>query len=272
MTCSSGTAEKHEEWLVLSNLAFLMPTMACLWRYKEGTLTGANTMELVPVLLFVTFFSSWNYHACRSNLADEGKIDMCENQPALDENTAAFSKTCPRKDYMYLNMDYNEARIFDVLFAVYATFLVTLQSVPLKTGWKSSSHVLGLLWITASLLLLDDHIIGETVSMMIVLFALLLILIFWYQSAHYQLKDYKRRNIWWSLGLLFSAGSIGFQRAPDQYWLFHSLWHIMGSLAGTSFIMGGVDQTDHIMLPASAWSFAWDPDAVYTTTRLNKQT
>lgn len=99
---------------------------------------------------------------------------------------------------------------------------------------------------------------GEIVSMVVGVFAALLLLIFWYQSWKYKLKGWKSRTVWWTLGILCSAGSFGFFGAPNKYWLFHSLWHVLGALAGAAFIMGGFDQTEPVKLPKEAWTYAWD--------------
>ena len=237
--CDSGEAMQHENLLVYSNLVYLTPAAVVIYRTVKDTLPVTAAIELVPFYLFVTFFSSWSYHACRGNLARDGVVDLCENNSNSQEY--GVCNTCPKTGLMFTEMQYNQAIILDHILAFYAILLSVIHVLPLRSELAMIARTIGLIWIIGSLMVSSSN--GDDIAIVIFIPLILLLLVFFAQTY----KTFKSRAICWPIGLGFAISSFVCFFQNHNYWLNHSLWHIFSGVAASFFLAGGVDYQHETM-------------------------
>jgi hypothetical protein len=235
---SSINEEANKWFLVLSNLSYLLPTGVTAYKMFKPTGKQMNKIdgsELIILFLFVTFFSSWSYHTCRGDIAIETGIDPEElksNIPPED-----LCKECPNPTSMSWTSSLpgskqdpslHITKFIDHFLAIFTLFMVLIHVVPISEKMKKLFMVIGLVWMVLFLSCGNDLFAAIPV-----LLSSVIVLVFWWKIRNHQEKTKFNRNTAWSLSLLSTIlAFVFFKIDTEPYWLKHSLWHILGAVAG----------------------------------------
>lgn len=209
--------KKHKYLLIFSNLAYLFPVGVVLYQLlkRHGRRMDLYIgIELILVLLFITFFTSSSYHACRSDLS------LSTNDPSQEKMQIQFDPCLPCTKEN--NVPFNLSKTFDYFFANFISVLVLINVIPLKQNFRQLYIIISVIWF--SFFLLSANYIAAAVPSMV---ALAIFFTFWIlMKSHFSAL---RNGLWISAQILMVLAYVFFTLEP--YWLFHSFWHICGALA-----------------------------------------
>lgn len=239
---SSIGPQENKWFLVLSNLSYLLPTGVTFYKMTKkgkGRMNSADGSELIILFLFVTFFSSWSYHTCRGDIAIERGDDPEELDPSIPKED--LCKECPNQTSMSWACDLpgsgvdtslQLSKFIDHFLAIFTLFMVLIHVVPISEKVRKLFMIISLVWMVLFLSCGNDIIAAVPV-----LFASIVLLVFWWTIRKQQKKETMDRNTVWSLSILSSVlAFVFFKFDTEPYWLKHSLWHIMGAVSGALLI------------------------------------
>ena len=238
-----------DKWfLILSNLAYLFPVGVVLYKYfahqpsQSAKINGIVAAQMIILLLFVAFVSSWSYHACRGDVAEKEGVDIDEMNPREAELKACAS--CPKKPYNTLTwgsylpegetVNLNMAKFIDHFFALFVIIFVLMYSLPLKDHVRGVLLVISMTWMAWMLAASNDG-----AAFLPILFMTILFIGFWrnirkgsgVKGTEFKGEWIGRNQAWGAaVACIFIAG-LFFAIINRPYWLMHSLWHVFGALA-----------------------------------------
>ena len=233
----SISSDVNKWFLIASGASYLIPVAVVVYNLFKPRGRRLNTfiaVELIAVFLFVTVFTSPSYHSCRAGLAIKENIDPDEMEIHGDAGINGCL-TCPPNTMSWVRhvpmstkeLTYDLSKTYDHIFAMFALLLATINVIPLKQNFKQLIIILSLLWMALFLGSGNDIIAGIPVMIVTGLFVA-----FWIAVR----KNIScKRNVAWGLGIFcVILGFVCF--ALEPYWLMHSMWHIMGAVAGALFL------------------------------------
>ena len=257
---ASFTANAQKLILITSNLAYLGPVGATCYRAffapEQCRMTWTKATQLNLLYIFIAFFSSWSYHMCRAGVTYEDDL----SQEAVFHNLPGFTcHRCPTNMMSWTkhvrldgktgdDMDLRMARFLDHFFAQLGIFFTIVYVMPLKSEVSTLLLIISLAW--SSLFLSTDN---DAMSIMPIALLGTLLVLFWYAIRNQS----PRRNIYW--GLSFAATFLSllmFVGVGGPYWVSHSLWHILGAIAGTMLILGDASPV-HRLQKDNRLPFEW---------------
>jgi hypothetical protein len=117
--------------------------------------------------------------------------------------------------------------------------------IPLKSGLKKLIIVFSIIWFLP-LLVHSNH----SISFLPILIPIVFFLYFW--ATQYKRLSSKT-NIYWIIGSIISVISFTmFTVFDDDYWLYHSLWHILSGISGALILSGEEYETPFYYDPIGA--------------------
>jgi hypothetical protein len=216
----SSSYSNSNNMLIYSNLAYLFPLSVLLYKivYKKHFPKFVG-FELAMLYCAVMYFSM-TYHMCRSDIANEVGDDV---QYESDLPDTQKKQMCPIGEGMYLD----KATLLDHIFAFYALATTILYLIPMKSSARHFIMTAMLLYI----IVLRSYNTIKYANIIIAFPTFIAASYFVYYIIH---NHNKRRNFYFVLGggVVSLVAIILFMVFPEPYWLNHSLWHILGAIAG----------------------------------------
>lgn len=245
----------HRDLLVFSNMSYLLIAFVALYRWHARSLTAITALEITVLVLFVTFFSSFTYHSCRVNMAeDSGTAAITSNDGSPNE--FPFNTPCQPRGLAYVKTTFNESFHQDQVWAVYTALVLALRVIPLNPDLDRLYRTLALLSVTMLLLVTWEY--GWIALIIVMVPALLLLIAFIWQSRNTPAFHWKWRALVVGFALMVGAWSLSSVGTGDWYTVFHSLWHILGGLAGALLLAGGVSELPSPLNPhLPPWHNIW---------------
>ncbi len=218
--------------LILSNIAYFIPMIIVFIKTIQKTVSWPIGVELMLLYAAVIFFST-DYHWCRGELSKD--VDPNELQSDLEDNIKC--KECP----VGLGMNYQRAWFLDHFFATYVLGITLLVIAKINNrGLSDTIRVLLLVVVVGSLSFSSPgkNKANKFLQGVSVLPLVLIILAFGYYWWVNKTSIATHHQIFYITGGMISALAMLFFSIYSQpYWLMHSLWHILGGIAGAFLLI-----------------------------------
>ena len=227
-------SEEDNKWfLILSNLSYLLPagvTFYQMYKKRGSKMDKFDGWSLIVLFLFITFFSSWSYHQCRGDVVIDEGIDPEQLSPNLSEE--ALCTECPSTTMNWTSgsddLTLHLTKFIDHFLAMFTIFMVIIYVIPISEKFRKFFIIMSLVWFVLFLSTGNDMI-----AALPILFASIVLIMFWALVFKKQDTGGYDRNIAWSLSLISTIlAFVFFKWDTEPYWLKHSLWHMLGAFAG----------------------------------------
>lgn len=230
------TPTQSKNTLCFSNLAYLLPAIATLYKLNQNDIQIYDAVGLTTLLLYVGIFASWSYHECRADLTVASK----QNRNAISGTTTNVNKcaNCPNTTMGWVQhipgsqeqLNFEMSRFIDHFTAILTIVVVMLQVIPLHDPVRKCFLLITILWLLTFLACGN-----EMIALVPALLALLLLFVFWFMTWK---ANRVSRNVSWLFALVLLFGAVFVFKVDDEpYWLKHSLWHILGALSATFLLL-----------------------------------
>ena len=223
MSCETD----NHNFIVLSNLSYLLPMLAVIYMWSVGKLRADLAIELL-ILLIGVFLVSWLYHSCRYQTVKQQ--DPCQDSPHLVNDCIKCSKE--GTNLQWVDTEITISSFSDRLLAQYVTILVITYILPLKPVVKATIRSVSLILIIILLLSGTNEYVAMIPGFVVSLFILNPITLI---NTSYMTT---LQNVLVAILSISSLTGLALYQFPkDKYWLYHSLWHIIGAIACTISIL-----------------------------------
>lgn len=219
--------DSHHQFIVFSNLSYLMPVVASIYMWWNGRMPAHLAVEL-GVLFIGVFMISWLYHTCRNGAVES--VDPCENDPVVknpcvkcaDEDTAL----------QWMDTSLASSMFADSLLATYVAMLCITHILPLRPVIRS--------FIRSTFLIVVMIMLLKGVEDYIAVLPGIIISVFIFNPISLMNSEYmtiSERILVAVLSISSLIALLLFLLPKDNYWLYHSMWHIVGAVASTVAIL-----------------------------------
>jgi hypothetical protein len=224
--CSKSDEQSHSNFLVLSNLSYLLPIGATIYMWNSGKLQSGLAIEIILLLIGIMMIS-WVYHSCRKQAT--AVIDPCQDN--IDASVDCV-KCSAGTSLQWVNTNIGISEFADRLISQYVTILIITYVLPLKYTIKATIRVTCLIAIIFLLLAGVNEYVSLLPCLLVSAFVLNPMTLI---NSKYMSKS---QLILVSLLSVVSLTAFGFFIIPkNKYWLYHSLWHIFGAFSAGIAIM-----------------------------------
>ncbi len=224
-------SNNSQKWfLVGSNAFYILPAGTVLYKmlWTNGRkLDRYDGTGLLVLYLFVALIASPSYHCCRSDLSsnndsDTVSIGNCSTCPR--DNTMAWTSLLPGSE---MELNFQVSKIVDYLSAMMLTLETLLLVMPLQAKLRQCILVISIIWMV---LFLSTG--NEMIALLPNLLAMILLLFFWWTVRKVPEKGpFTRNRVWGAAFVCLILAGIFFKIVREPYYVFHSLWHILGAIA-----------------------------------------
>jgi hypothetical protein len=254
--------EGNKWFLVLTNLSYLLPagvTAYKMFKPNGRQMNKQDGTELIALFVFLTFFGSWSYHSCRADLSISSGIDICED--TANSTKIKPCEVCPETSLSWVHelpgsseekMTYEISRFIDHFAATFTLLMVVIHVIPISEKLRKLIMIIAMIWM---LICLSGG--NEGFATIPALLSVMILLLFWFSIRTQKETGMYTRNKAWSLAIISTALALVFFEFQNQpYWLYHSLWHILGAV-GAAFLIsktaGCYEDVDTSTVKLSEW-------------------
>jgi hypothetical protein len=257
----SGSKAGSRVMLIGSNIAYIAPIVIAVIKYIKGDIPFATAVELI-VLFIAVILASSNYHWCHSKFSadygDKEEVNFLQGDDCYK---------CPTGNGMTIS----KASFLDHFLAMYAIGITVLHMFPIKMEYMIMLRVLLFVFILFIQVFSGMKLFFFNADKLSII-PILVLLIFWgFQAFRDKIliqKEHKKFYIGAIIVGMISIGLFGLLNRP--YWLFHSLWHIMGAITSCLIIwtmdLKNNDELKYQKLSYEKMPDTTMPDLIYNQT------
>lgn len=219
---------RNRNLLQFTNLSYLLP-VAVIW-YKElkqhtDRLVVEDAIALTLIFAFLGLVASWNYHGCRSYIANIQNVDALQVQ-------ALPCQTFERQNCQESTISFEMTHFIDYFIAYFSFFLAVHAVYPVKSRQFLLTFVFAMLWFLY-FLMYNNRVVAGLPCIIIVL------RLIWFclkskSTSHAKLQ--MQVCFWSAASLCFLVGAILLEVFSEPYWLHHSVWHILSGISAALFL------------------------------------